>query len=101
LSRLSELSAFIGFRKEELCGKRVFVLCTEAGFCKISDKTMGRYVPKTYNNRRFLRIILWVVIFLVLAAIVTFLLLFFVLEKYFVDGKLEIPWLVDVITMWN
>ena len=55
---------------------------------------MGRYVPKTYNNRRLLRFILGTVIFLVLAAVIIFLLLFFVLEKYFIDGKLEIPWLV-------
>jgi len=62
---------------------------------------MGRYVPKTYNNRRVLRIILGVFIFLVVAAVVTFLLLFFVLEKYFIDGKLEIPWLVEGLALWR
>jgi uncharacterized protein HemY len=55
---------------------------------------MGRYVPKTYKNRRLLRIILGTVIFLALAAVVIFLLLFFVLENYFIEGRLEIPWLV-------
>jgi hypothetical protein len=61
---------------------------------------MGRYVPKTYNNRRLLRIILGAFIFLVLAAVIIFLLLFFVLEKYFIDGRLQIPWLVDEISAW-
>ena len=56
---------------------------------------MGRYVPKTYKNRRLLRFILGAIIFLALAAVILFLLLFFVLENYFVDGKLDIPWLVD------
>lgn len=62
---------------------------------------MGRYVPKTYNNRRVLRTILGAFIFLVLAAVIIFLLLFFVLENYFIDGKLQIPWLVDEIATWN
>ena len=56
---------------------------------------MGRYVPKTYKNRRVLRFILGAIIFIALAAVILFLLLFFVLENYFVDGKLDIPWLVD------
>jgi len=56
---------------------------------------MGRYVPKTYNNRRVLRVVFGTIIFLVLAAVVTFLLLFFVLENYFIDGKLDIPLLVE------
>ena len=58
---------------------------------------MGRYVPKTYKNRRLLRFILSAVIFLALASVVIFLLLFFILENYFIDGRLEIPWLVDEI----
>ena len=58
---------------------------------------MGRYVPKTYKNRRLLRFILSAVIFLALASVVVFLLLFFILENYFIDGRLEIPWLVDEI----
>ena len=56
---------------------------------------MGRYVPKTYNNRRVLRFILGTIIFLVLAAVVSFLLLFFVLENYFIDGRLDIPLLME------
>ena len=59
------------------------------------EDTMGRYVPKTYNNRRVLRFILGIIIFLVLAAVVIFLLLFFGLENYFIDGKLVIPWLAN------
>jgi hypothetical protein len=54
-----------------------------------------RYVPKTYNNRRLLRIILGTVITVSLAAVVIFLLLFFALENYWVDGRLEIPWLAE------
>ena len=55
-----------------------------------------RYVPKTYNNRRLLRIIFGTVVTVALAAVITFLLLFFVLEEnYWNDGKLEIPWLMD------
>jgi len=59
---------------------------------------MSRYVPKTYNNRRVLRFILGTIVFLALAAVVLFLLLFFILENYFVEGRLEIPLLVDAIT---
>ena len=54
-----------------------------------------RYVPKTYNNRRFLRIIIGTVITLAVAAVVIFLLLFFGLRRYEVDGKLVIPWLAE------
>ena len=55
-----------------------------------------RYVPKTYNNRRVLRMLLGTIITAALAAVVIFLLLFFVLkENYETEGgKLEIPWLV-------
>ena len=62
---------------------------------------MGRYVPKTYKNRRLLRFILGAIIFIVLAAVVLFLLLFFVLENYFIDGKLDIPWLDEASTPLN
>ena len=54
-----------------------------------------RYVPKTYNNRRALRIIFGTVVSLAVAAVVLFLLLFFGLRRYEVGGKLEIPWLMD------
>jgi len=54
-----------------------------------------RYVPKTYNNRRFLRIALGAVVSVTLAAVIIFLLLFFALESYWNDGRLEIPWLMD------
>jgi len=56
---------------------------------------MPRYVPKTYNNRRVLRIILWAFITLVLSVVILFLILFFIFQGYVVDGKLEIPWLDD------
>ena len=61
---------------------------------------MGRYVPKTYNNRRLLRIILRSAVFVLLTVIVLFIVLFFWLETYLVtheDGtqRLEIPWLMD------
>lgn len=59
-----------------------------------------RYVPKTYNNRRALRILLGAVISTALAAVVIFISLFFWLSMYQVpsaDGgvRLEIPWLMD------
>ena len=59
---------------------------------------MKRYLPKTYNNRRFLRIIVRTVITVSLAAVIIFVALFFWLGKYIVfeeDGtqRLEIPWL--------
>jgi len=57
---------------------------------------MGRrYVPKTYNNRRLLRIIFGTVVSVALTAVILFLLLFFVLENYYIDGRLDIPWLVE------
>ena len=59
---------------------------------------MGRYVPKTYKNRRIIRFVFGAIAFLILAAVIIFLLLFFVLEKYFVEGKLDIPWLVEEIS---
>jgi len=54
-----------------------------------------RYVPKTYNNRRLLRIVLGTVVSVLVVLVVLFLLLFFLLEGYYVDGRLEIPWLMD------
>ena len=60
---------------------------------------MGRYVPKTYNNRRVLRIILRLIITVTLTAVILFILLFFGLRQYEVhteDGiRLEIPFLMD------
>ena len=56
---------------------------------------MPRYVPKTYNNRRVLRVILWTFVTIVLSVIILFLILFFVFSRYVVDGQLEIPWLDD------
>ena len=60
---------------------------------------MGRYVPKTYNNRRILRIIYRLIITVILVAVTLFILLFFGLRQYEVhteDGiKLEIPFLMD------
>jgi len=56
-----------------------------------------RYVPKTYNNRRLLRIIIGTVTSVALAAVILFLLLFFVLSNFVNEvGVLEIPWLIDV-----
>ena len=54
-----------------------------------------RYVPKTYNNRRLLRIITGSVVTVAVLAVVLFLLLFFIFEGYYIDGRLEIPWLPD------
>jgi len=56
---------------------------------------MPRYVPKTYNNRRGLRIFLGAIITIALSAVVLFLILFFSLQNYVVDGHLEIPWLIE------
>lgn len=54
-----------------------------------------RYVPKTYNNRRFLRIITGAIITLVLSVIIIFLVLFFYLQAFVVDGQLQIPLLSE------
>ena len=58
-----------------------------------------RYVPKTYNNRRLLRILIYTFFGFIIALVATFLILFFALEQYIVhteDGvKLVIPWLMD------
>ena len=60
---------------------------------------MRRYVPKTYNNHRALRIIIRAVVAVSLATVVLFISLFFGLTKYKVtdeDGttRLEIPFLM-------
>jgi len=54
-----------------------------------------RYVPNTYNNRRFLRIIIGAVITIALSFVILFLILFFIFQSYVVDGQLEIPWLTS------
>ena len=54
-----------------------------------------RYVAKTYNNRRALRVFMGSVLVVVVAALLIFLVLFIVLEPYWVDGRLQIPWLMD------
>jgi len=56
---------------------------------------MARYVPKTYNNRRGLRIILGVFATLALAVVIIFFILFFYLQNYVVDGQLVHPLLDD------
>ena len=61
---------------------------------------MGRYVPKTYYNRRLLRILVRAAVSVALALLVLFVVLFFTLQRYKEsneDGtiKLEIPWLMD------
>lgn len=55
-----------------------------------------RYVPKTYNNRHVIRVIIGTVLSAALALVVIFFLLFFGLKKYWDDdGRLDIPWLMD------
>jgi len=57
---------------------------------------MPRYVPKTYNNKRILRIIISTVITLALSVVILFLILFFVFQRYVDDdGQLNIPGLTD------
>ena len=56
---------------------------------------MARYVPKTYNNRRGLRIIIGAITAIALSVVILFLILFLILQGYVVDGRLEIPWLLD------
>jgi len=61
---------------------------------------MGRYVPKTYNNRRLLRIIFRTAVAILLVVLITFVALFFGLRYYFVPGEggtgsLDIPWLTQ------
>ena len=54
-----------------------------------------RYVPKTYNNHRVVRLIARTVTSVALAAVILFLLLFFWLKQYEDNGRLNIPWLVE------
>ena len=56
---------------------------------------MARYVPKTYNNRRGLRIIVGVFATLALSVVIVFFILFFYLQGYVVDGQLVHPLLDD------
>ena len=57
---------------------------------------MPRYVPKTYNNRRGLRIIISTIVTLALSLVILFLILFFVFAGYVgEDGQLDIPWLTE------
>ena len=62
---------------------------------------MARYVPKTYNNRRILRMLIRIVTSVALVAVIAFVSLFFWLkDKYAVhypDGtfRLEIPFLME------
>jgi len=57
---------------------------------------MPRYVPKTYNNRRGLRIIISTIVTLALSLVILFLILFFVFAGYVgEDGQLNIPWLTE------
>ena len=56
---------------------------------------MARFVPKTYNNRRGLRIIVGTAITIALSVVILFLMLFFIFQGYVVDGQLEIPWLLE------
>jgi len=50
---------------------------------------MPRYVPKTYNNRRVLRVIVGTVLTIALSSVILFLVLYFVLRNFVVDGQLE------------
>jgi len=50
-----------------------------------------RYVPKTYNNRRLLRVIIGLILSIVIAAVVIFVLLFIILENYWIDGQWAFP----------
>ena len=75
-------------------------LYLNARLSEISGDEMRRYVPKTYNNRRFLRIIIRTIVTVLLTALVLFIALFFWLRDYEVpdeDGtkRLDIPWLMD------
>ena len=61
---------------------------------------MGRYVPRTYYNRRFLRIIVRTIFTVFVALIALFIILFFALQNYRQnneDGtvRIEIPWLTE------
>ena len=59
---------------------------------------MPRYVPKTYNNKRILRVILGTVTTIALSAVIIFLVLFFILARHVDEGQLNIPWLTGEVT---
>jgi hypothetical protein len=62
----------------------------------VCDDVGKRYVPKTYNNRRGLRIIISTIVTLALSLVILFLILFFVFAGYVgEDGILDIPWLTE------
>ena len=68
--------------------------------CSEENIRVKRYVPKTYNNRRVLRILIRTVVAVFVILIIVFVSLFFGLRKYVVysaDGmiRLEIPFLMD------
>jgi len=74
--------------------------CAAAKTAELVRTMSKRYVPKTYNNRRALRMLFGAVIFAAVACVVLFISLFFWLQIYQVpsaDGgvRLEIPWLMD------
>jgi len=56
---------------------------------------MARYVPKTYNNGRILRVIIGAVTTVALSIVILFLILFFIFSQYVVDGQLDIPLLIE------
>ena len=56
---------------------------------------MARYVPKTYNNGRILRVIIGAVTTVALSIVILFLILFFIFSQYVVDGQLDIPGLIE------
>jgi len=63
---------------------------------------MSRYVPRTYNNRRLLRIIIGTIISTALAILILFVVLFFGLEELWLewpypegDPVLQIPFLME------
>ncbi|MDR0446980.1 MAG: hypothetical protein LBH17_08195 [Oscillospiraceae bacterium] len=60
---------------------------------------MARYVPRTYKNRRAARIVIRTLVFILLAALVLAVTMFFGLRRYIVytpDGlRLELSWLED------
>ena len=61
---------------------------------------MRRYVPKTYYNRRLLRIVFRSIVSVAFALLILFIVFFFALQNYKVtneDGSISlvIPWLMD------
>jgi len=73
---------------------------TYGGSGALPALTNMRYVPKTYNNKRILRIIIRTFVAVLLAVVVAFIALFFSMRNYIIynpDGtlKLELPWLTE------